>query len=62
LLEKHVAALEGGVGALALASGQAASLFAIENVARATTSSAFSVLANKFQVPPLRSVDCRWSD
>jgi O-acetylhomoserine/O-acetylserine sulfhydrylase-like pyridoxal-dependent enzyme len=51
LLEKRVAALEGGVGALALASGQAASLFAIENVARATTSSAFSVLANMFQVP-----------
>jgi O-acetylhomoserine (thiol)-lyase len=35
VLEKRVAALEGGVGALALASGQAASAFAIENVARA---------------------------
>jgi O-acetylhomoserine (thiol)-lyase len=35
VLEKRVAALEGGVGALALASGQAASVFAIENLARA---------------------------
>ena len=35
VLEKRVAALEGGVGALALASGQAASAFAIQNVARA---------------------------
>ncbi len=34
VLEKRVAALEGGVGALALASGQAASAFAIQNVAR----------------------------
>jgi len=35
VLEKRVAALEGGVGALALASGQAASAFAIQNLARA---------------------------
>ena len=35
VLEKRVAALEGGVGALALASGQAASAFAIQNIARA---------------------------
>jgi O-acetylhomoserine (thiol)-lyase len=35
VLEKRVAALEGGVAALALASGQAASAFAIQNVARA---------------------------
>jgi O-acetylhomoserine (thiol)-lyase len=35
VLEKRIAALEGGVGALALASGQAASAFAIQNVARA---------------------------
>src|SRR6202008_4845383 len=35
VLEKRVAALEGGVGALALASGQAASAFAIQNVAQA---------------------------
>src|SRR6202041_1961342 len=35
VLEKRVAALEGGVGALALASGQAASAFAMQNVARA---------------------------
>src|SRR5580704_3571086 len=35
VLAKHIAALEGGVGALALASGQAASAFAIQNVARA---------------------------
>jgi O-acetylhomoserine (thiol)-lyase len=32
VLEERVAALEGGVAALALASGQAASLFAIQNV------------------------------
>ena len=35
VLEKRIAALEGGVGALALASGQAASAFAIQNVAPA---------------------------
>src|SRR6202050_1764507 len=35
VLEKRIAALEGGVGALALASGQAASAFALQNVARA---------------------------
>lgn len=34
VLEKRVAALEGGVAALALASGQAASAVAIQNVAR----------------------------
>ena len=35
VLEKRMAALEGGVAALALASGQAASAFAIQNLARA---------------------------
>src|SRR5215472_13284983 len=35
VLEERVAALEGGVAALALGSGQAASLFAVQNVARA---------------------------
>ena len=35
VLEKRVAALEGGVAALALASGQAASAFAIQTLARA---------------------------
>jgi O-acetylhomoserine (thiol)-lyase len=35
VLEKRVAALDGGVAALALASGQAASAFAIQNLARA---------------------------
>src|SRR5579863_3636611 len=34
VLEKRVAALEGGVAALALSSGQAASAFAIQNLAR----------------------------
>ena len=34
VLEKRIAALEGGVGALALSSGQAASAFAIQNLAR----------------------------
>jgi O-acetylhomoserine (thiol)-lyase len=34
VLEKRVAALEGGVAALALASGQAASVFALQNLAR----------------------------
>jgi O-acetylhomoserine (thiol)-lyase len=34
VLEKRVAALEGGVAALALASGQAASAFALQNLAR----------------------------
>lgn len=35
VLEKRIAALEGGVGALAVASGQAASALAIQNLARA---------------------------
>jgi len=35
VLEKRVAALEGGVAALALSSGQAASLFAIQNICHA---------------------------
>lgn len=35
VLEQRVAALEGGVAALATASGQAASAFAVQNVARA---------------------------
>ena len=35
VLEKRVAAMEGGVGALALASGQAASAIALQNLARA---------------------------
>ena len=34
VLEKRVAAMEGGVAALALASGQAASAFAMQNLAR----------------------------
>lgn len=34
VLEKRVAALEGGVGALAVSSGQAASAFALQNLAR----------------------------
>ncbi len=35
VLEKRVAAMEGGVAALAVASGQAASAFALQNLARA---------------------------
>lgn len=35
VLEKRVAALEGGVAALAVASGQAASAYALQNIARA---------------------------
>src|SRR5271156_4681028 len=35
VLEQRIAAMEGGVAALALASGQAASAFAIQNLARA---------------------------
>src|SRR5271167_5207731 len=35
ILEKRVAAIEGGVAALAVSSGQAASAFAIQNLARA---------------------------
>ena len=35
VLEKRVAALEGGVAALAVASGQAASAFSVQNLARA---------------------------
>ena len=35
VLEERIAALEGGVGALAVASGQAASAYAIQNIAKA---------------------------
>src|SRR6267154_4155954 len=35
VLEERIAALEGGVAALALASGQAASLFAVQNICEA---------------------------
>src|ERR1700749_2688952 len=35
VLEERIAALEGGVAALALSSGQAASLFAVQNIAHA---------------------------
>src|SRR6201999_175028 len=35
VLEQRLAALEGGVAALALSSGQAASQFSIQNIARA---------------------------
>ena len=35
ILEKRLAALEGGVAALALSSGQTASAFAIQNLAKA---------------------------
>ena len=35
VLEKRIAALDGGVGALALASGQAASAFSLQNLAKA---------------------------
>src|SRR3974377_1316497 len=35
VLEKRIAEIEGGVAALALASGQAASAFAVQNLARA---------------------------
>ena len=35
VLEKRIAALDGGVAALALASGQAASAFSLQNIARA---------------------------
>src|SRR5271166_2217765 len=35
VLEKRVAALEGGAAALALSSGQAASVFSLQNLARA---------------------------
>ena len=35
VLEERMAALEGGAGALALASGQAASLFAVQNICQA---------------------------
>ncbi len=42
VLEKRIAALEGGVGALALSSGQAASAFAIQNLARVGDNVVFS--------------------
>ena len=35
VLEERIAALEGGVAALALGSGQAASLFAVQNICHA---------------------------
>ena len=77
-LEQKMAALEGGIAALAVSSGQAASAMALQNLCRpgdnvsasrrstnptpAITARSLipmedSVLANRFQVPPYRSVE-----
>ena len=46
VLEQRIAALEGGVAALAVASGQAASAYAIQNLAKAGDNIAISWVDN----------------
>lgn len=67
VFEKRIAALEGGVGALATASGQAAQLLAIHNIAQAgdnivTASSLYGGTYNQFKVAFKRlGIDVRFA-
>lgn len=68
VFEKRIAALEGGVGALATASGQAAQLLAINNIAQAgdnivTASSLYGGTYNQFKVAFKRlGIDVRFAN
>ncbi|MEZ5098246.1 MAG: O-acetylhomoserine aminocarboxypropyltransferase/cysteine synthase [Thermoleophilia bacterium] len=68
VLEARVAALEGGVGALALASGQAAVSYAVMNVARAgdnivSVSTLYGGTYNLFaHTLPQYGIEVRWAD
>src|SRR4029077_17866613 len=68
VLEERVAALEGGVAALALASGQAASLFAVQNICHVgdnfvCSTDIYGGTWNLFQNPmSTRGITCRFVD
>ncbi|MBM3517252.1 MAG: bifunctional O-acetylhomoserine aminocarboxypropyltransferase/cysteine synthase [Alphaproteobacteria bacterium] len=68
VFEERMAALEGGVGALALASGQAASLFAVQNICHAGDNfvcstdiygGSWNLFANTFKT---MGIECRFVD
>ena len=67
-LEERVAALEGGVAALALASGQAASLFAVQNICHAgdnflSSTDIYGGTWNMFQnTMATMGIECRFVD
>jgi len=68
VLEERVAALEGGVAALALASGQAASLFAVQNICHAgdnfvSSTDLYGGTWNLFQnTMSTMGIECRFVD
>jgi O-acetylhomoserine (thiol)-lyase len=68
VLEERVAALEGGVAALALASGQAASLFAVQNICHAgdnfvSSTNIYGGTWNLFQnTMSTMGIECRFVD
>jgi O-acetylhomoserine (thiol)-lyase len=68
VLEERVAALEGGVAALALASGQAASLFAVQNICHAgdnfvSSTNIYGGTWNLFQnTMSTMGIECRFAD
>jgi O-acetylhomoserine (thiol)-lyase len=68
VLEERIAALEGGVAALALASGQAASLFAIQNICHAgdnfiSSTDLYGGTWNLFQnTMSTMGIECRFVD
>ena len=68
VLEERVAALEGGVGALATASGQAANTYAVLNITRAgdnivSVSTLYGGTYNLFaHTLPQYGIEVRWAD
>ena len=68
VLEDRIAALEGGVGALAVASGQAASAYAIQNIAKkgdniVASSHLYGGTYNQFKVSlPRLGIDVKFAD
>src|SRR5438105_13819432 len=68
VLEERIAALEGGVAALALASGQAASLIAVQNICHPSdnfvcSTDIYDVTWNLFQnTMPTMGTECRLVD
>lgn len=68
VLEERVAALEGGVAALALASGQAASMFAVQNICHAgdnfvSSTDIYGGTWNMFQnTMATMGIECRFVD
>lgn len=68
VFEKRMAALEGGIGALAVASGQAAQFIALHNILEAgdnfvSTSFLYGGTYNQFKVAFKRmGIECRFAD